>query len=221
MIDLFARAKEKGLSAANDGRSDSDREAIAQELRSIKAEVVDRLNARQDGEHIFGGTRTTTEPFNDDGTVNGTYNDINGDRTRPVGQNQTLTVNITGAELHRYDASTSPPKTITGALDGLIQAVDPNNGVDDIQDQLEAITAAQDHVISKASKAGTIGKRLSIAEEQVESVKLDARERQSDAEDADLAKVASNLQQKQTQLQAALRAISSTKQQASLVNLLR
>jgi len=228
MIDLFARAREEGVQAANDSVSEGDREAIAQELRSIKAEVVDRMNAQQDGEYIFAGNRTDKKPFREDGTPNyPTHDPVSGDRTRQIGKDQELTVNIDGKELDQYGTTPSgDPKTITGALDNLIKAVDPADntpgpGSDpDIRPALGDVKDALDHVISKGSKAGAIGKRLSIAEEQVESVKLDARERQSDAEDADLAKVASNLQQKQTQLQAALRAVASSKQQASLVNLL-
>jgi len=221
MIDLFAQAKEKGVRAATDSLSDDDRSAIAQELRSIKDEVADRLNARQNDEYLFAGTRTSTSPFNADGTVNGTYDDIDGARTRPVARNQSLKTNITGAELHRYDTTPNATKTITGALDGLISAVDPADATtNDVRDSLGEVKAALDHVIAKGAEAGRIGNRLSTARDQLDAAQLTARERQSEAEDADLAKVASTLQQKQTQLQAALKAVASTKQQASLVNLL-
>lgn len=221
MADLFAQAQEQGVQAANDSVSDSDREAIAQELRSIKDEAVDRMNAQSDGEYVFAGNRTTTKPFKDDGSVNGTPSDINGDRTRSIGQNQDLTVNISGAELHQYGSGPSGPKTVPGALDGLIRAVDPTDpSTNDIQGKLEEVTAARDHVISMGAKAGTIGNRLSTAKEQLETAQLTAKNRQSEAEDTDLAKAASTLQQKQTQLQAALKAVASTKQKTSLVNFL-
>jgi flagellar hook-associated protein 3 FlgL len=216
--DLFAQAQEKGVQAANDTVSDEDREAIAEELRSIKDEAVDRLNARHDGEHIFAGNQTQTTPFNDDGTVNAA--DISGERTRPISQNQTLTTNIPGSELHQYGSGPSGPKTITGALDGLINAVEPGNSTNDIQANLDEVTEARDHVFSKGAEAGTIGNRLSAAQDQLETTQLNVRERQSDAEDTDLAQAASKLQQKQTQLQAALKAVSTTQQQASLVNFL-
>jgi len=219
--DLFAQAQEKGVQAANDTVSDEDREAIARELQSIKDEAVDRLNARHNGEHIFAGNRTGTKPFNDDGSINGTSADISGERTRPITQGQTLTTNIPGAELHQYDTGPSGPKTITGALDGLIKAVDPNDpSTNDIRGNLEEVTEARDHVFSKGAEAGTIGNRLSVAREQLEAAQLNVRERQSNAEDTDIAQAASNLQQKQTQLQAAMQAIASNKQQTSLVNLL-
>jgi flagellar hook-associated protein 3 FlgL len=222
MVDLFAQAEESGVRAANDSLSDSDRKAIAQELRSLKDEVVDRLNARYNDEYLFAGNRTGTTPFNDDGTVNSTHSDIDGDRTRPIGRDQKLKVNITGAELHQYDDDPSATKTITGALDGLISAIDPDDtSTDDISGNLKEVKAARDHVISMGAKAGTIGKRLSTAKEQLETAQLTAQDRQSEAEDTNLAKAASQLRQKQTQLQAALKAVASTQQQTSLVNFLQ
>lgn len=232
LADLFTRAREKGVQAADDSRNDSDRASIAQELRSIKDEVVDRMNAQHDGEYIFAGNRTDTKPFKENGEPdytdgatppNPTHDPIDGDRTRPIGKNQDLTVNIDGKELDQYGTTASgDPKTITGALDDLIHAVDPkdNTGSDpDIRPALGEVEDALDHVIDKGAKAGMIGRRLSTAQEQIEMASLNAKERQSDAEDTDLASALSELQQKQTQLQAALR-VTASSQQTSLVDYL-
>ena len=229
MADLFTQAREDGVRAADDTRSDEDRAAIAQELRSLKDEVVDRMNSTQDGEYIFAGNRTDTQPFNEDGDVNsdapinGSLDALDGDRTRPIGKNKDLTVNIDGKALAQYDtAASGDPETITGALDNLINAVDPkdNTGSDpDISTALGEVENALDHVISKGSEAGAIGRRLSAAQDQVEAASLEANERRSDAEDTDLATAISELQQRQTQLQAAFQATSSS-QQTSLVNFL-
>lgn len=229
MADLFTRARENGVRAADDTRSDEDRAAIAQELRALKDEVVDRMNSTQDGEYIFAGNRTGTQPFAADGSVNGappingSLDALDGDRTRPIGKNQDLTVNIDGKSLAQYGTTASgDPKTITGALDNLINAVDPSvsgPSVPDIRPALGEVEDALDHVISKGSEAGTIGRRLSTAQEQVEAASLEANERRSDAEDTDLATAISELQQRQTQLQAAFQTTSSS-QQTSLVNFL-
>ncbi|MEF8817522.1 MAG: flagellin [Salinibacter sp.] len=230
LADLFTRAREKGVQAADDTRSDGDRAAIAQELRSIKDEVVDRMNSTQGGEYIFAGNRTDKKPFTEtgepnytDGAGNPDYDPIDGDRTRPIGKNQDLTINIDGKALAQYGTTPSGnPKTITNALDDLITAVDPvdNTGSDpDIRPALGEVEDALDHVISKGSEAGTIGRRLSTAQEQIEAASLDAKARQSDAEDTDMATALSELQQKQTQLQAALQATASS-QQTSLIDFL-
>ncbi|MCS3704039.1 flagellin [Salinibacter ruber] len=232
LADLFTRAREDGVRAADDTRSADDRAAIANELRSIKGEVVDRMNSTQDGEYIFAGNRTDTQPFGADGSandaapINGSLDALDGDRTRPIGKNQDLTINVDGKALAQYDTTAGgDPETITGALDNLIKAVDPKDntpgpGTDpDISTALGEVEDALDHVISKGSEAGAIGRRLSTAQEQVEAASLEANERRSDAEDTDLATAISELQQRQTQLQAAFQATSSS-QQTSLVNFL-
>lgn len=232
LADLFTRAREDGVRAADDTRSADDRAAIANELRSIKDEVVDRMNSTQDGEYIFAGNRTDTQPFGADGSandaapINGSLDALDGDRTRPIGKNQDLTVNVDGKALAQYDTDGGDPETITGALDNLIKAVDPADNSPpsgppdpDISTALGEVEDALDHVISKGSEAGAIGRRLSTAQEQVEAASLEANERRSDAEDTDLATAISELQQRQTQLQAAFQATSSS-QQTSLVNFL-
>lgn len=233
LADLFTRAREDGVRAADDTRSADDRAAIANELRSIKGEVVDRMNSTQDGEYIFAGNRTDTQPFGADGSandaapINGSLDALDGDRTRPIGKNQDLTVNVDGKALAQYDTTAAgDPETITGALDNLIKAVDPADNSPpsgppdpDISTALGEVEDALDHVISKGSEAGAIGRRLSTAQEQVEAASLEANERRSDAEDTDLATAISELQQRQTQLQAAFQATSSS-QQTSLVNFL-
>lgn len=232
LADLFTRAREDGVRAADDTRSADDRAAIANELRSIKDEVVDRMNSTQDGEYIFAGNRTDTQPFGADGSandaapINGSLDALDGDRTRPIGKNQDLTINVDGKALAQYDTAGGDPETITGALDNLIKAVDPADNSPpsgppdpDISTALGEVEDALDHVISKGSEAGAIGRRLSTAQEQVEAASLEANERRSDAEDTDLATAISELQQRQTQLQAAFQATSSS-QQTSLVNFL-
>ncbi len=233
LADLFTRAREDGVRAADDTRSADDRAAIANELRSIKGEVVDRMNSTQDGEYIFAGNRTDTQPFGADGSandaapINGSLDALDGDRIRPIGKNQDLTINVDGKALAQYDTTAGgDPETITGALDNLIKAVDPADNSPpsgppdpDISTALGEVEDALDHVISKGSEAGAIGRRLSTAQEQVEAASLEANERRSDAEDTDLATAISELQQRQTQLQAAFQATSSS-QQTSLVNFL-
>ncbi|MCS3754844.1 flagellar hook-associated protein 3 FlgL [Salinibacter ruber] len=232
LADLFTKAREDGVRAADDTRSADDRAAIANELRSIKGEVVDRMNSTQDGEYIFAGNRTDTQPFGADGSandaapINGSLDALDGDRTRPIGKNQDLTINVDGKALAQYDTDGGDPETITGALDNLIKAVDPADNSPpsgppdpDISTALGEVEDALDHVISKGSEAGAIGRRLSAAQDQVEAASLEANERRSDAEDTDLATAISELQQRQTQLQAAFQATSSS-QQTSLVNFL-
>ena len=228
--ELFTQAQEEGIRAANDARSADDRETIAQRLESLRDEVLDQLNAKHDGEHLFAGNQTGTPPF-EEGTTTGAiepvadYDAIDGERTRPIGPDRSLVVNISGRELHKMEEDkvvggmVVKGQTITGALDDLITAV-RNGDTAAMQDALGATEAARDHVVDLGAKAGTTAQRLTAAEEQLQSAGLTAERRRSEAEDADYLETVTALQQTQTRLQAALKATASTLQ-TSLLDFLR
>ncbi len=61
--NLFEQANDLVLDAANQTRSDKDKEAFVQELDRIIEEAVAVLNTRHDNRYIFSGLATTTKPF--------------------------------------------------------------------------------------------------------------------------------------------------------------
>ncbi|HEY8519049.1 MAG TPA: flagellar hook-associated protein FlgL [Gammaproteobacteria bacterium] len=62
--NALQRARELALQAANEMLSDENRQSIARELREISNALLDAANARDaSGEHLFGGYRTTAQPF--------------------------------------------------------------------------------------------------------------------------------------------------------------
>lgn len=215
MADLFAQAYEEGVQAADDTRSADDRAILADQLRSLRDEVVDQLNTRYNGEYLFAGNRTLEKPFDDAGQPAVSAAAISGDRVRAIGPDQSLKINLSGQELTDMGGG----DTIVSALDDLITAVDSGT-TDDIRTALDTAGQARDQVIDMGAQIGTVGRRLSAAQDQLDSAKLTVEQRRSSVEDTDFYEAVSALQQTQTQLQAALRATASTLQ-TSLVNFLR
>lgn len=223
IIERFARAQELATQAANDTLNDGDRAAIATELRSLRGEVIDRLNAKLGDEYLFAGNATQDPPFDAaTGAPNAGYNAIDDARNRTIGPDQQLKVNITGEEIHQMDSGDS----IVDALDNLIDAVDPTtpnppplgggpapaDPSDAIQNGLDAVTQARDYVINQGTRAGLIAQRLESATSQLDSAALQADARRSELEDVDFAEAISTLQRKQTSLQAALQVTARVKQ---------
>ena len=68
----------EGVRAANEGRSDFDREAIVRKLKTLREEAVDLLNAKADDEYLFAGNRTAEKPFHERrvGLVRGKFIDV-------------------------------------------------------------------------------------------------------------------------------------------------
>ena len=87
--------KTKLVQGANDIHSETSRLAIAKDLKAIRDHFLSISNTSVGGEFIFGGTATTKQPFNADGTYNG-----NGDTLSALlSSHNLMSYNITGKEL--------------------------------------------------------------------------------------------------------------------------
>lgn len=61
--NLLQRVKEIGVNAINGAMSDSDLEALADEVDQLREELLDAANAMVDGKYIFAGYQENTIPF--------------------------------------------------------------------------------------------------------------------------------------------------------------
>ena len=120
--------KSKLVQGANDIHSETSRLAIAQDLKSIRDHFLSIANTSIGGEFIFGGTATTTKPFNSDGSYNGNNATLNA----LLSSNNSLAYNITGYELFfgsdndtNRVISTNIPKFNQSALNP--QIMDPDH----------------------------------------------------------------------------------------------
>lgn len=110
--------KTKLIHAGNDIHSQTSREAIANDMQSIRDHILSIANTSIGGEYIFAGSRVDIKPFNDDGTYNGNnaklealiapdmksaYN-INGEElflSRDLDKYKTITTNIQKLNLRK------------------------------------------------------------------------------------------------------------------------
>ncbi|RME50055.1 MAG: flagellar hook-associated protein 3, partial [Caldilineae bacterium] len=136
-------------------------------------------------------------------------------RTRAVGPDLNLAINVTGARVH----DTGDGFTITEALQGLIDAVRTNDAAQ-ITTALDDVIQARDHLLDAATEAGTVAQRLDQAAEHLANTRLEVERQRSATEDADLAETITNLQRSQTSLQATLQVLATLKQ-TSLLDFLR
>lgn len=220
LADLFTGAYEEGVQAANDTLSDDDREALASTLESTLTEVLDVLNTRVDDEYLFAGTNTTVQPFEQDGsaTADGagiTYYGNDEDRTRAVGPDVDLDVNITGERV----LDTGNGYTITEAFQGLIDAIRTNDA-SQIDTALADVIEARDHILDTASEAGNKANRLEQINGQLSSARIAFESQRSYYEDADITEVALEMNRAETSLQATLQ-MMATIQQNTLLDFIR
>jgi len=125
-VQAVTQAISLGVEGANGTLSDADRQAIAQELIGIRDQVLGLANQTYQGNYVFSGTATSTQPFVLDNTqpdgvkYNGNAN-VNTDQ---ISQGQTVAVNLPGNQIF-----TNPSGDVLGALNGLITALQNNSGI--------------------------------------------------------------------------------------------
>ena len=211
LAEYATEAYETGLQGLNGTLSDDERSVLADRVDVLIGQIVDRLNSQANDEYIFGGNRTDQPPFADDGTPAAA--DLSGQRVRRIGPGVDLAINISGDRVQDIGGG----QTAVGALQALSAAL---RGTGDSTGVMDEVVAARDHFITLGSQVGEIGRRLSDAEVQLSDAKLQSEQRRSQYEDADFFEVASGLQQKQGQLEAALQTMATLKQH-SLLDYLR
>jgi flagellar hook-associated protein 3 FlgL len=214
MADRITEAYEQGIRANSQVFDGPDRNAQADRIELILSDVVDLLNATDGEEYLFAGSRTTVEPFSvaGGGVV---YNGNTTGRSRQIGDNLRMDINLTGDSIH----DTGAGFTITESLQELADAVrtgDPTQ----METALDHIVTARDHVFERGAEAGGISNRLQHAADQLRSATLRVDSHRSEVEDVDMAEAIMEYQRAQTGLQAALQVTASVLQ-TSLLNYLR
>lgn len=212
LTEFAVTAQEIGVQGRNDSTGAEARATLAGRVDALLAKSTDRLNAKIDGEYLFAGSRSTTQPFNDDGTpASGTLSDFAGDRTRRIGPNVDVALNVSGEAVQTVPSG----GLATDALQTLAAALRADDGAA-IEAALAGIEEARDHFLGLESSHSEVAARLTEAEVQLTDADLRARSRQSELEDANLYEVATGLQRTQSHLEATLKTIASTSQRSLL-----
>ena len=207
LSDLFVLAKEAGLRGAN-GVLDGD--DLADQVEAFRAEAIERLNATSNGEYLFAGNDTLTAPI-DAATGAVAPGDFTGRREREIAPGVTVALNVTGA---LEVGGVAAPDRLQALADAL-RTGDP----DAIGTALAGVEEGVDHYIRLGGRSGDVSRRLGSARAAIEQQHLLLDERRAAIEEIDLAETLGALQQRQTGLEAALRATAASVQQ-SLLNYL-
>ena len=98
--DVLQRVRELSVRANNATSSASDRQSMAAEVRINIESLVHLTNSTDaNGEYLFSGFKTNTEPFADNGTGNFTYAGDQGQRSLQIGAKSQVSVGDSGADV--------------------------------------------------------------------------------------------------------------------------
>lgn len=211
MSTIMKRVNELAVSGANGSTDQVGRNAMAAEVTSIQARLVELANSKGPGEqYLFSGQKTDTKPFilqSPALVYQGDTNDLHAE----VSASETLTFNTQlGALLPTvYSQLETLKNDLQGGNTGAISGVDIGN--------VQAAIRSLDHL------RGTIGTKIQTADQAMSNHERrmdDLTSRISEIEDADMSDAILQYKAAETAYQAALQTVSMGSQ-LSLMDFMR
>lgn len=216
-IDLMQTARETMVAAGNGTYSQTERDALAANLREIRKQLVSIANQPDGGGgFIFGGKGSTNAPFTEDPSTtpssvvfNGTAGEVLAASTEQV--NLTVNGQKVWMEINRdLPAGGNEQFSIFKAIDDTITGLEAGTNIPDtVKTGLSRIDRALGQFQTARSQAGETLNRLDGIESRLADNKLAAQTEKSNAEDLDMLDAISQFQNKQNGYQAALQSYAS------------
>lgn len=200
VVSTLQRAVSLGVEGSTGTVSDSDRSALVGELQGIQNQLISLANLSYQGQYVFAGTATTTQPFQLDNTQpSGVRYDGNVNTNHvDVGSGYSLQVNVPGSQL--FCASGAD---MFQSITDLISALQSNSGVDTA---ITAVKKSFDYVTAQRVFYGNTMNQLDSQETYLNNAKLELSKQESTIAGADPAEVTTNLLNAQNAQTAALAA---------------
>ncbi len=207
-LDFTRRAYELALQGASGTNAQEELDAIAQEVDQVLEGVLRLANSQSGNRFLFGGTRTSQEPFTATRDANGEITAVTyiGNDQRiglQIDELNNVDVNVTGEEA--FDV------TFPGTVDVFQALVDLRDNLRAgdqaaLQNRIGELLAAQDQLLFNQSRIGALDNRLDAEIENIEVQLQSQRENLSDNIDVDFAEVVLDLEASQNAFEAALSA---------------
>ena len=216
--NLLQRVRELAVRGANDTLSDEDRYSVAAEVREHMGNFLQLANSRDaNGEYVFSGFQSLTQPMSHDGNGNFTYNGDTGQRTVKIGDSREVAIGDPGSIFMEFAAAAGGTTNVGEVLYNLATTLESGNGYTD------AMTDIDTAFTNLFNTRARIGARLNAIDDQKqanESFDLATAQVRSTLEDLDYAEAISRFNQQLTALQASQQAFIKV-QDLSLFNYLR
>jgi flagellar hook-associated protein 3 FlgL len=216
---MVQRVQELVVQASNGTESASDLQATGAEVSQLKDAIKQEANTQYNGQYIFSGTATGTEPYSSStGDVfQGNTSSVN----REVGPNSSVPVNADISSLLGSGSSAADGKL----LDTLTQISNDLSGgtsadvADLSSNQLTGLQTSLNSLEGLQANVGSAQNRLTLASTRITGLQTSDTAALSNDQDANIAQTYTTYSNEQAALTAALRAGANIVQ-SSLMNFL-
>lgn len=230
LTDSIEKANNFALQAANGTYSPSDLATLKSQIDQITENVVDLANTKYNGNYIFAGTSTTTEPYsivrNAAGAItsidyNGTPSTGDYERHVTISDGTTATINTTGDKVFgSYNLGTGDNTGLLGNLVTLSNALATNDSAA-ISASITNFETNSNAALAARTKFAAVTQRFELTTNSINTTKMQLTSYKSDLEDVDLAQVLTELSAQKTALEATMSLTAQMLNGTSLLDYIR
>ncbi len=201
VVSQLTSAVSIAVQGANDTQSTTDRNALAEQLTSIKESIRTLANSNYQGAYLFAGSKSTAEPFTAaaDGTV--TYSGDTSTSTLRLTNGDQIPDAVAGSTIF---ADVSNP--VFSSLDSLITSL--RGGIAPDTAQVATLRNALSTVITQRSVLGAQASRIDSEKTYVTSQQANLETDQSNLLASDPVSLATELSENKTQQSALLQSLA-------------
>jgi flagellar hook-associated protein 3 FlgL len=204
--DLLIRMKELGLQAANGTMGQSDRDAVAIEMKALRNQLLSLGNTRDDsGNYLFSGTRVNTPAFAENANGQVVYM---GDQTQtriPAGVERTVQFTRAGTDVFSRVVRDGQDQAVGffDALDQMIEGVETSDTTS-IQQGLADVTQMHNNITLTQAQNGSDQKVVQSQMDILDETALRMKSTLSEIEDLDYAEAVTRMNKEMMALEAAM-----------------
>ena len=193
-VNVLQRVYELGIQARNGTNNGGDRKVIAMEVRNLRDQMLSLANSRDtNGQYIFAGYKVDSKPFVDDENGDVVHMGDRGVHELQISDNQRISTSLDGADVFIRVPGDEAIESVFSTLDSMISSLE-NGEMED--EDIDRVNRALDHFSLQQTKLGSQMNRADLQREVNDKRLLLMNENISNLEDADIAKLVTELQAK-------------------------
>ena len=193
-VNVLQRIYELGIQARNDTNNAGDRKVIAMEVRNLRDQMLNLANSRDtNGQYIFAGYKVDSKPFVADENGDVVHMGDRGVHELQISDNQRISTSLDGADVFIRVPGEEAVETVFATLDSMVSSLESGEMEDE---HIDRVNRALDHFSLQQTKLGSQMNRADLQREVNDKRLLLMNEDISNLEDADIAKLVTELQAK-------------------------
>ena len=193
-VNILQRVYELAVQARNDTNNAGDRKVIAMEVRNLRDQVLSLANSRDtNGQYIFAGYKVDSKPFVADEDSDILHAGDRGVHALQISDNQRISTSLDGADVFLRVPGDETVETVFSTLDTMIASLERGEMEDA---DIDRVNKALEHFSLQQTKLGSQMNRAELQRGVNEKRLLLMNEEISNLEDADIAKLVTDLQAK-------------------------